>query len=119
MPDVQFERIEIEHPAIHRLVAEMSVLDNTRILVGCFSVISADQSVWYSRGTPTGDLRDFGPLLHSPELQAALPELQTQEPLLCDPEWEPISHLTLDGYIADRLIQGGTFSDYEGTVREA
>lgn len=144
MTEVGFVPEPISHPALDRLLqAYRAVYEEGTALLGCFGVIGGRLTDWIPASGGAFDLRplwhtDWAANGHTPRLNTFLQSLPvttllksapdghsnglwgiSDRPAFLDPEWQPMSSLTLDGDLATVLFRGGYYRPFKGTAIQA
>ncbi len=74
---------------------------------------------WFASRNRLDEINFFERFLGSPAVASALPNLKVDESGVSQTGFEWGSSLTLDGEIAQTLVQGGAYEKFPGTAREA
>jgi hypothetical protein len=118
----RFEQVEVSHPAIERLLAELRAAHvNGGALLACFAVSGGDtpRLHWFMSAEPSGFSAHFDRFLTSLAVARALPELEMGKTLRAEPNFQHIDSFTLDGELAHVLVAGGAYRKFPGAPNEA
>ena len=117
---LQLIHMPLHHPALDELLHHLrAIYQNGGAEFARFQVVDCSLHEWFTTRTRQDELPFILNVLNNPTVISAFPVLRAQAPLKADPRIEPSSALTLDGELAQVLVQGGAYTQFSGTGSEA
>lgn len=113
--------VPVEAPAALLELAQVlrSLLVNGGVIVETFEVEADDVVAWFLSRNNFDTYGLLEQLLESEAVQRVAPVLGTFEARAASRTFEQTSSLHLDGDLADALVQGGAYEEFEGSYADA
>ena len=117
---MQLIHVPLHHLALNELLHHLrAIYQNGGAEFARFQVVDCSLQEWFRTRTRQDELQFILNVLSNPTVISTFPVLRTQALLKDNPRIEPGSALTLEGELAQALVQGGAYTQFCGTGYEA
>jgi hypothetical protein len=118
--EMQITLVAFGHPAIQDLLTHFAQTHaNGGATFHCFHLSEHPVLDWYASRNRLTDYDFFGDFLTHPTVTTSLPDLHIGKPLPNGIEVELGSSFTLDGELAETLVNGGAYEKFRGSGAQA